>query len=474
MAGVALAPVVGRWLWLLSYLDLGSGRMAIGAGVDARALVIAVTVAIVATLVSDAGPALFDASVGPMGVLRVRSPGSGAGMRFRRLLVTVQVTLALVLLAGALLFGKSLTVLRAGATGFTPDRLTTFTVAPSQRGYDAVESKALLRTILERAEALPGVEGAAVVAHPILEGGGWNNRMLVQGDGRFVTDESLPMNGVSPGLFDVLGAPILHGRDFGSANRVDDGSWRIRSAIVSESFVEQYLPDRDPLRARIDISFGGDPSRVPGIEIVGVVANYHEHDLRSVTPQVYFPLWERTANTGTFYVRSAANADALIPALRRLVASVDPGLTVTGLRTVEEQIDRLLASERMLAALGRAFAGFAMLLVVIGLYGVLAYAAESRTREVGIRVALGARRSSVARLIVNEAAIMVVAGVALALPAIWFMGRLVRTQLFGIEPTDPDALLLATAILLCVAFAASTLPAVRLARTTPLVALRDE
>lgn len=116
----------------------------------------------------------------------------------------------------------------------------------------------------------------------------------------------------------------------------------------------------------------------------------------------------------------------------------------------------------------------ARLLVVIGLYGVLAYAAESRTREVGIRVALGARRSSVARLIVNEAAIMVAAGVALALPAIWVMGRLVRSQLFGIEPTDPDALLLATAILLCVAFAASALPAVRLARTTPLEALRDE
>ena len=469
-AGIVLAPVVGRWL--LSYLDVGATGMAVDAGLDARALVIAVTVAVVATLVSGAGPAVFDASVGPMGVLRVRSPGSGVGMRFRKLLVTVQVTLALILLAGALLFGKSLSALRGGGNEFTPDRLTTFTVAPTQQGYGAVESKAVLQRILDRAEAVPGVEGASVVAYPMLEGSGWNNHVLVEGDGRFTTDEGLPMNGVSPGLFDVLGVPILRGRDFGAGDRVDDDGWNIRSAIVSESFVERYLPDQEPLGRRID--FGGDPSQVPGIEIVGVVADYHEHDLRRETPQVYFPLWERTANTGTFYVRSSGSAVGMIPALRQAVASVDPGLTVTGLRTVEEQIDHLLASERMLAALGRAFAGFAMLLAVIGLYGVLAYAVESRTREVGIRVALGARRSSVARLIVNEAATMVAAGVALALPAIWAAGRLVESQLFGTEPTDPGALLLATAILVLAAFAASALPAVRLARTTPLEALRAE
>jgi hypothetical protein len=152
------------------------------------------------------------------------------------------------------------------------------------------------------------------------------------------------MNGVSPGLCHVLGVPTLRGRDFGPADRVDGPGRKIESAIVSESFVERYPPR--PGAAQDALYFGGDPTRVPSIEIVGVVADYHEHDLRDEAPPVYFPLRERTANTGTLCVRSTGSADAVIPALREAV-TVDPGLTVTALRTVEEQIDRLLASERM-------------------------------------------------------------------------------------------------------------------------------
>lgn len=469
-AGVALAPVVGKWL--LSYLEVSSSGSALDAGVDSRALLIAVGIAVVATLLSGIGPAWFDASAHPMGALKARSPGSAGGLRFRKVLVVAQVALALVLLAGAGLFGKSLHTLRSNGPRFSPAGLLTFTITPSHDGYSAGESRVVVEQVLDRVRSLPGVASAGVALWPMLEGSGWGNNMLVEGDSRFVTDISLPMNAVSPRFFETLSVPVSRGRDFNSSDRVDGSESETRSAIVSESFVERYLPGQDPLGIRID--FGRDPSRAARMEIVGVVADYHEHTLKDYRPQVYFPIWEQRIGGGTFYLRAQVATGSIAPAIREVVREIDPVLTVTSLRTVDEQIDRLLVFERMLAALGQAFALFGTLLATIGLYGVLTFAVESRTREVGIRLALGAPSRSATGLIVVEAVRLVVLGVTMALPVIWVLGRLVEGQLFGIEPTDPGAILGATAVLMVVCFAASAIPAFRMGRTSPLEALRVE
>lgn len=480
-AGVALAPLVGAWL--LSYLEVGSSGTALDAGLDGRALLIALAVAAVATLLSGVGPAWFDGSAQPMGALKDRSRGSAGGLRFRKVLVVGQVALALVLLAGAGLFGKSLHTLRSNGPGFSPARLLTFTITPSNEGYSPAESKAIVERVLDRVRSLPGVTSAGVALWPMLEGGGWGNPMLVEGERRFVTDASLPMNAVSPGFFETLEVDVTWGRDFDSGDRVEEPGPAgrlalvqqpslLRSAIVSESFVERYLLGQDPLGVRID--FGNEPSRAARMEIVGVVADYREQSLTDARPQVYFPIWERPIGGGTFYLRAQAAPRPMAPAIRELVREIDPVLAVTSLRTVEEQIDRLLVFDRMLAALGRAFALFGTLLAMIGLYGVLSFAVESRTREVGIRVALGAPRRSATGLVVGEALRLALLGIAMALPAIWVLGRLVENQLFGIEPTDPGAILGATAILMCVCLAASAIPALRMGRTSPLEALRVE
>lgn len=314
------------------------------------------------------------------------------------------------------------------------------------------------------------VSAAGVGIWPIMEGSGWANSILVEGMQRAETEESLPMNAVSPGFFEALGVPILLGRDFDSRDVWEDDGRVLRSAIVSEAFVAQYLPDQYPIGVRID--FGGDQSRVARMEIVGVVRGYHEHELRNSRPQVFFPIWERTAGTGTFYVRSHNSFESLAPVIRQLVAQVDRQLTVTALRTFDDQIDRLLVFDRMLAALGRGFAIFATLLGMIGVYAVLSFAAESRKKEMGIRVALGASQRSAAGLILGEGMLLGGLGVVIALPIIWALGRLIESQLFGVGVVDPGTVIGAVVILLGVVFGAGAVPAWRISRVNPLEAFR--
>lgn len=468
-AALALAPTIGRWL--LSWLETDSGTVALTPGLDGRVLAIATAVAVIATLISGVGPAWFDASVRPMGALRLRNPAP-AGLRFRSVLVVGQVALALVLLVGANLFARSLEGLRSRGPGYPTEGLAAFTITPSNEGYSMAESRALIGRVQAGVEALPGVRRVGVALWPMLTGSGWNNTMLVEGEGRFVTEEAAPMNAVSPGFFATLGVRVVRGRDFDGSDRGDPTQWTARTAIVSESFVERYLPDQDPLGVRVD--FGGEPSRAARMEIVGVVEDYAEHGLADPGPQVYFPIWARPAGSATLYVRAEGDPSAVLPALRAAVREIDGTLTITDLLTMDGRVDRLLVFERMLAALGRAFALFGTALVAIGLYGVLAFAARTRTREVAIRVALGAPRESAARLLIGEAAKLVATGVALAVPAILVLGPLVRSVLVGIDPFDPSAFVIAVAVLLVVSIAASAPAVVRMARTSPLEALRAD
>ena len=189
---------------------------------------------------------------------------------------------------------------------------------------------------------------------------------------------------------------------------------------------------------------------------------------------MFFPIWERTANSGTFYVRTRGESEAVTEALLGVVRAEDPLLTVSNFRTFDEQIDSQLVFESMLAALGNAFAMFATLLAMIGIYGVLTFSAQRRMKEIGIRVALGAQRRAAAGLILNEAARLGALGVAIALPAVWALGRAVQSQLFGVEPIDPFIVGTAAATLVAVCLAASAVPAWRASAVDPLESLRTD
>jgi predicted lysophospholipase L1 biosynthesis ABC-type transport system permease subunit len=246
----------------------------------------------------------------------------------------------------------------------------------------------------------------------------------------------------------------------------------LRSAIVNEEFVRKYLKGAEPLGARIGI--GARPDTETDIEIVGVVTTFQDRGLRETEPQIFFPLWELPSGGGVFYLRTRSSSQTAAGAIRAAVRDVDAGLTIMSLRTIDAQLDRMLMTERLLAALAAAFAVIATLLAVIGLYGVLSFSAARRTKEIGIRLALGAPRWSAGGLIVREAAMLAALGLAIALPASWALGRFIESQLFGVRPMDAATIAAAAAVLVLVGLAASAIPARKAGAVNPLDALRAE
>ena len=322
-----------------------------------------------------------------------------------------------------------------------------------------------MRRVLTTLQQTPDVERAGVSRFEMLMGGGWNNAVTVQGKRQEVT-EVLGMNSVSPGFFAMLGVPVLRGRDF------EERDSTLNTAIVNQAFVDKYLPGEDPLAARLGIGEG--PDVVADNQIVGVVKTFHDFVLRQEEPEVFFAYFAGKGQEGAFYVRSRAASKTAMRAIRTELRRIDPALTVVSLRTLDDQLDRLLTNERLLATLAAAFAAVATLLAMIGLYGVLSFSAASRTREIGIRLALGAPRWAAGGLIVREAAVLAAVGIAIALPACWALGRFVESQLFGVRPTDAVTLIGAAVILAFVCLAASLAPAQKAGAVDPLETMRGE
>jgi predicted permease len=468
--GVLLAPLVSRAL--LSFLPhQDAAGVALSANLDLRVLLFALAIAALTALVSGIAPALYATSIQPVTALKQQSSAVAGSLGLRKALVVGQFALALILLIGAGLFARTLATLRTQGPGFPTTNLLTFQVDPLSDGYDYAKSKPLMRRLLAAVQGLPEVQQAGVSGSGILRGGGWNNPVTVQSRQRIVT-EDLPMNAVSPGFFEALGVPVSSGRDFNERDYLDDGNGAARSAIVNQEFVKQYLKDSDPLGARLGI--GNRPDTMAGTEIVGVVRSFHDFGLRKPEAEVFFPLWEGGVGSGTFYVRSRSSSQAAARSIRAALGRIDPALAILSLRTIDDQLDRMLTNERMLASLAAAFAAVATLLAMIGLYGVLSFSAASRTKEIGIRLALGAPRWSAGGLIVREAAALALAGLAVAIPVSWALGRFIQNQLFGVHPMDAMTIAGAAAVLALVCLAASAIPALRAESVSPLHTLRSE
>ena len=394
----------------------------------------------------------------------------GGGFRLRKGLVVAQVALSLLLLIGAGLFTRSLMNLRGLDPGFRAERLVAFSVDPSLSGQDFTERVATLRRIQEELEALPGVASASAAEVALLSGSAFGSTLRVQGyEAKEGENMNSNFNSVAPGFFETLGIPLVAGRDVVET----DVHGAPKAAVVNENFARYFFKDENPVGRR----FG--KARRPNdfeFEIVGVVRDGKAATLREEPRRfVYVPYMQDEGIGGlTYYVRSSVESDSFGAQLRAAVARVDPALPITKLKTMQALIGESLFVERMVALLSAAFGLLATLLAAIGLYGVMSYAVAQRTREIGLRVALGADVRSVLILVLKEVAILAGIGIAIGLPGGFGLGKLIESQLFGLSARDPLTFGVATLALVTTAFVAGLIPAVRAARVDPMTALRYE
>jgi predicted permease len=402
----------------------------------------------------------------------------GSAVRVRKALVVSQVALSLLLLIGAGLFIRSLHNLMSVSSGYEVTHLIEFSVNPTMNGYEGVRSKQFAKTLLEQVQRTPGVKGAGFSGVGLLQGGSWNSRITIEGyiakpDERVLTHNHL----ISPGYFSTMGMKIVAGRDFDARDEKLRPVARDEppaAVIVNQAFVKRYLGNRYPLGIRI--GFGRDAGAPTPIEIVGVVSDAKYRSLRNETePQAFFPFLSGPEVGGlTMYVRTQNAPEDMFAALRRIVQQLDPDLPLYAMGTFESRVERSVSNERLVASLSSLFGVLATLLAMIGLYGVMAYTVTQRTREIGIRMALGAISRDVLGMVLRDAAVLVGIGLAIGLPAAWGLGRYIGNQLFGIAPTDPVTIATAVALLVTAAALAGLIPARRAARISPIRALRYE
>ena len=469
--GAAVAPIAIRGL--IAFLPHELAANALRDTLSFRLLTFAFFASIAAGLLSGLAPALRAGGDSLVSSLRERGGTGFGGVRLRKTIVTLQVAFSVILLIGATLFLRTLTGLLAKGPGFDTSSLLSFAIAPLQNGYSRADASRLVRRLDEEVRALPAARSSAAARFAFLTGGHWSNKVTMQTDHRFVSDGGVNFNAVSPGFFATLGVRVLAGRDFDQSDSRPAGEIGPRCAIVNEAFVKRYLAGRDPLGVLIARGGGGSDVK-PNSPIVGVVADMSYRGVRDNSEQVFFPLFEHDDTGATFYIKVRGAPEQAIPSIRRLVRQDDPRLPILWFRTLDDQVNRSLSNERLLAALSGSFGALALLLSLVGLYGVMSFVVTRRTREIGIRLALGATGASAIRLVLRDAVAMIAAGVALALPCVAALGKLVQSQLFGVTATDPATVAAAALVLAAGALAAAFIPAWRASNVNPTDALRLE
>jgi putative ABC transport system permease protein len=473
LAGGAAGLLLAQWTaGALLGLMPDSATLGLTAHIDFRVFAFTALLALASGLIFGLAPAWQATSPALSGTLKDQagnvSPGSGH-VRLRKALVTSQVTLSLLMLIAATLFARSLHNLKNVDLGFRQDRLLAFSLNPALNGYKTERTRALAQTVQQRIAAIPGVRSAAIAVNLVVSGNVDMSTVRVVG---YQAKEDEDMNPyedtVSPGYFSTMGIPLLRGREFTPADRA--GAPPV--AIVNDAFAAYFFKNEDPLGRRF--SFGRDKDKT--IEIVGVVrgSKYEGVTEQKVPREVYVPFQQQEAGQMVVYARASADPKALFGALQREIAALDPALPVTNLRTMEEQVDQNLSAQRLMASLSAFFGILATLLAAIGLYGVMAYMVTRRTREIGIRLALGAGRANLLGLVMREVAILTAAGVVVAVPVALALSRYVRAQLYGVAPTDAWSILAASAVLIATALLAGYIPAERATRVSPTMALRWE
>ena len=401
------------------------------------------------------------------------SSQNASGHRTRAVLVVVEIVLALILLTSAGLLLESFFRLQKVPAGFNPTNVATARVSVPEAKYGNPEQVgAFYKKLLERLSILPGVKSVAAAWWIPLSGS--DIAFTLNFQERPVSAAQQPvaqMNAITPGYLETMHVPLRRGRTF--TDRDDRTAPPV--VIVNESFAKQFFPGEDPVGKHIIPNGSIDPGKPPVREIVGVVGDMHLISLREVPkPQMYIPHAQFAVSTMSIFARTEVDPQSFITTLRRAVSEVDQDVPVFRARTLSDYFYRSIAQPRLNAMLVGLFALVALLLAAAGIFGVMSYAVTQRTQEIGIRLALGAQRNDVLRLIIGQGMRFVGAGVVLGLIGVLLCTRLLQSLLFGIGATDLRTMLIVSAILTLVAFLACLLPARRAANVDPIVALRSE
>jgi predicted permease len=395
--------------------------------------------------------------------------GGRAAARFRTTLATAQIAISMALLVSAGLFARSLYNVSRVDLGLRVDDIVTFRISPELNGYTPEASKALFERLEDELAAQPGVAAVSTSMVPLISGNNWGSNLTVEGfPAGPDTDTHAMFNLVGPGYFRTLGVPLVTGREFTRA----DAAGAPKVAIVNEQFVKKFDLGQNALGRRIAVGRGERPD----IEIVGVVQDAKYSAVKEPVPPQYFRPYRQDERVGamSFYVRTSLPPEQLLPLVPRVVARLDANLPVVDLRTMRAQVRENVFLDRFVTVLSAAFAGLATLLAAVGLYGVLAYTVAQRTREIGLRMALGADPARVRGMVLGQVARMTAIGGTIGLAAAIGVGQLARSMLYGLEGHDPLAAAAAAAALVCVAFGAGLVPALRASQVDPIGALRYE
>jgi putative ABC transport system permease protein len=404
--------------------------------------------------------------------------GSGTGTRrAQKVLMVAEIALSFVLFIGAGLLVKSFHQLTAIRPGFDPHGVLTANVAlPLDQYQTPDQQRTFFEQLVPRLRALPGVASAAATATVPLRG---DTQMIstIQVEGQpaisplMANVPTARVNSVTPGYFAALHIPLIEGRLLDERDGVDAP----KSVVVNQAFVRHFFEKEDPIGKRFTAKFSPGPEDPPNWTIVGVINDTKQRGLAAeVTPEVTAATSQWPRFMMTLVLRTSLNPASLVSAVRQQVSAVDKNIPVYAVQTMDDLVSAEVASQRFNAGALAGFAGFAILLAAVGIYGVVAYAVSQRTREMGVRIALGARRGNVLRMILSQGFRLALIGVGLGLAASFALTRLMTGLLFGVKPSDPPTFILVTAAVLAVALAACWIPAHRATRVDPFVALRHE
>jgi predicted permease len=470
--GAGLAQALSRGL--VAFISRADSPLFVGLNMDWRVLGFSAALAMFTCILFGLAPAMRATHLSPATVIRSGGRSMTAGReRFslRRALVAVQVALSLVLLVGALLFVRSLRNLLTTDAGFKAEGVISVSLDFAKAQYPKDRRLAVYRELNDRLSSVPGVVSAAQVWFTPVSYSGWNNDIGPDGSVAAGSGKQSYFNRIGPGYFRTMGTRLIAGRDFDDHDTLSSP----KVAIVNEVFARKFFGGANPVGRTFHLEAeAGKPE--PLIQIVGLVKNTKYYELREdFLPIGFFPaMQEDDPGPGaTFVLRIAGSPGALLKSVRSSIAGVSPAIGLE-FRSFSAQIQESLLRERLMAILSGGFGLLAGLLATLGLYGVISYMVARRRNEIGVRIALGADRGSVVRLVLREATLLLGVGLTAGVVIALWAGRAAATLLFGLQPYDPISMVAAIALLTVIAMAASYAPARRAAALEPMIALRDE
>jgi len=469
LAGGTAGLLLSSWMTrgLVRILPYDPANISLSTSPDLRILLFTTGITLATALFFGLVPALQGSQVSPGTVLKEEA-GSIAGghVRLRKFFVALQVGLSCLLLIGAGLFTRTFQNLKNVDLGFNAENVVTFGVRPATV-YDDARKIQTYRSLVEGLSAVPGVKAVGANRQMLLTGGRWDGNITIPGVK--ADDPSSFFNAITPGYFEALGIPVKAGRDL----RWSDWGGSKKLCLVNEALVNEYLGGANSVGRLM----AQGTRNTPDTEIIGVFGDARYEDVRGAVPRQVFVAMDtviRTIGGVNVFARIQGDPRVVVPQLREQARRIDSNLIVTDIRTLDDQLNRRLSNERLLSFLSVGFALLASLLAVIGLHGVLSFVVARRTREIGIRIALGADQGRVIRLIIMEMLTVILFGIAAGVITGLLCGRFVESQLFGVKAADPPVFVVGVAVLLTASTLATLIPAWRASRIDPMASLRHE